>query len=640
MIWCLAVSGLTKTYGEGEDDTTVHALRDVTLGIERGDFVAVMGTSGSGKSTLMNILGCLDVPTSGRYVLDGVDVSTLDETDLAVVRNTRIGFVFQSFNLLPRTSAVRNVELPLVYAGVKSRDRRRRALEALEAVGLGNRVDHESSQLSGGQQQRVAIARAMVTDAPLMLADEPTGNLDSASTAEILGLLEEQSSRGSTIVLITHEDEVAARARARDRAARRRGHRRPSQRRHRRRVGRVIESTRIALRGIAANRMRSTLTMLGILIGVAAVILLVAVGSGSSAAVREQIEGLGTNTLTVLRTPTQFGGGGTQSRRIELTEQDIEDLSNPDLAPSIEQVAYTENASGNVTWEGTSVSPDQIIGTTANYPGVNNWEMATGSFFSESDVEGHAKVAVIGSSVATDLFGTSDPLGQEIKINGVTFDVVGVLAAKGSNGFQDQDSVVMAPVSAVEDSLIGRNADIANVTVQARSSDVMDEAQAEIESILNTNHGVTADESPFSVLNQATLLDTSTETNRVFTVLLGAVAGISLLVGGIGVMNIMLVTVTERTREIGIRKAVGARRYHVLSQFLVEAVLLTMLGGVLGVLAGVAASRFEIAGVQPVVEPYSIVLSFGVAVAIGLFFGIYPANRAATLRPIDALRYE
>jgi putative ABC transport system permease protein len=407
----------------------------------------------------------------------------------------------------------------------------------------------------------------------------------------------------------------------------------------------MIESTRIAIRGIRANRLRSMLTMLGILIGVGAVIVLVAVGSGSSAAVQEQIGQLGTNTLTVLRTPSFFGGGpegggATQSRRIELTEQDIDDLSNPDLAPSIAQVAYTESATGNVVWEGTSVAPDQLIGTTANYADVSNWTVAAGSFLTDNDIEQHNKVAVIGSSIATDLFGTVDPLGQTIKIDGVSFEVTGVLEAKGSNGFQDQDSVVMAPVSAVEDSLIGRNADIANLVVQAESQDVMDEAQAEIESILATNHDVTAEESPFQVLNQATLLDTSNETNRVFTVLLGAVAGISLLVGGIGVMNIMLVTVTERTREIGIRKAVGARRHHILGQFLVEAVLLTVLGGLLGVIAGLLASRFEIAGVEPVVEPYSIVVAFGVAVAIGLFFGIYPANRAATLRPIDALRYE
>jgi putative ABC transport system permease protein len=407
----------------------------------------------------------------------------------------------------------------------------------------------------------------------------------------------------------------------------------------------MIESTRIAIRGIRANRLRSMLTMLGILIGVGAVIVLVAVGSGSSAAVQEQIGQLGTNTLTVLRTPSFFGGGpegggATQSRRIELTEQDIDDLSNPDLAPSIAQVAYTESATGNVVWEGTSVAPDQLIGTTANYADVSNWTVAAGSFLTDNDIEQHNKVAVIGSSIATDLFGTVDPLGQTIKIDGVSFEVTGVLEAKGSNGFQDQDSVVMAPVSAVEDSLIGRNADIANLVVQAESQDVMDEAQAEIESILSTNHDVTAEESPFQVLNQATLLDTSNETNRVFTVLLGAVAGISLLVGGIGVMNIMLVTVTERTREIGIRKAVGARRHHILGQFLVEAVLLTVLGGLLGVIAGLLASRFEIAGVEPVVEPYSIVVAFGVAVAIGLFFGIYPANRAATLRPIDALRYE
>lgn len=410
------------------------------------------------------------------------------------------------------------------------------------------------------------------------------------------------------------------------------------------------ENVRIALDGILANRLRSSLTMLGILIGVSAVIILVAVGTGASVAVQSQIQGLGTNVITVL-TGGGFGGEGgghgnqpgTASTRIVLTEADVTAMESKTIAPDIAQVAPVVNAQATAVYEGETYTPETFVGTTANYSQIRNYPASSGRFFSPIDVAQRQKVAVLGTTVVSNLFGPEvSPIGASVRMGSATFRVIGVLVSKGSNGEQDQDSVVIAPLTAVQDSLTGNASTFDQITVQAVSQDRTAQAQAEIMSILASNNKLSIDQvgSSFRVLNQASLLQTSNASNRVFTVLLGAVAAISLLVGGIGVMNIMLVTVTERTHEIGIRKAIGARRSDILGQFLVESVLLSAIGGVMGVIVGLAGSRFRIVGVEPVVQLYSVVLALGVAVAVGVFFGLYPANRAASLRPIEALRYE
>jgi putative ABC transport system permease protein len=411
-----------------------------------------------------------------------------------------------------------------------------------------------------------------------------------------------------------------------------------------------LEGLRIALRGIAANRLRSALTVLGITIGVAAVIVLIAVGHGSAVAVQNRINSLGTNVLTIFSGGGfgGFGGGrqsriGTRSSFNSLTTKDVTALRNKTLAPDILTVSPVVNASVTATYGSASYSPSQFVGSTPTIFAARDYSIASGTLFTSQDELEHNKVVVLGQTVVANLFGSQNPIGQTIKLNGVNFLVIGVLQAKGTNGPQDQDDIAFAPLTAVQDSLAGGNT-ISQIIVQAKSSKSINAAQNEIYNVLASTHPSTSSSSSasssFRVLNQSSLLQASTSTSRTFTVLLGAVAAISLLVGGIGVMNIMLVSVTERTREIGIRKAIGAQRSDIVGQFLAESTLLSMLGGVAGVLAGIVGSRFTIVGVHPVVQVWSMVMAFAVAVGVGLFFGIYPANRAAMLRPIDALRYE
>ena len=402
------------------------------------------------------------------------------------------------------------------------------------------------------------------------------------------------------------------------------------------------ETLRTALAGLAANKLRSGLTVLGMTIGVGAVIVLIAVGNGSSKKVQSSIQALGTNTLTVMPGGGGFGPSSTSSSAsVSLTLDDAKALEDPTLAPDVSAASPVVNVQSPTLVNGsTSYQPSQTVGTTASYAKAQNYQASSGQFITDQQVNSRERVAVIGPTVASSLFSGQNPVGQTIQINGSSFRVIGVTKSKGSNGFQDSDDIVIVPVTAAQDVLSGYG-DISQIVVQAKSEQQLDAAQTEVTSILYDRLDVTDPTDPgFQVLNQGSILQASSSTSKVFTTLLGAVAAISLLVGGIGVMNIMLVSVTERTREIGIRKAVGARRAHILSQFLAEAVLVSVLGGLTGVAAGVIASRFEIAGVQPVIATYSIFLAFGAATAAGLFFGTYPAGRAAAMRPMEALRFE
>jgi putative ABC transport system permease protein len=405
----------------------------------------------------------------------------------------------------------------------------------------------------------------------------------------------------------------------------------------------VIEIIRVALAGLTANKLRSGLTILGLMIGVGSVIVLIAAGTGSSTAVENQIDALGSNVLLVTTGPIIGGLRRLQTSSTQLMLADAQALENRFEAPDVLSVSPVSSAGGvTLTYGGTTYTPSSFVGTTSSYEQARNYTMAAGSWFTGSDERSHHRVLVVGPTVASSLFGGGDPVGDTVQVNGTPYQVIGVTGSKGASGAVNQDDVAIAPLSAVQDTLTGYRS-ISQIIVQAISRQALGAAQNEVTNILNTLNPPTpgsASTSNFNVINQSSILQTSAASSKVFTTLLGEVAAISLLVGGIGVMNIMLVSVTERTREIGIRKAVGARRSDILVQFLVEAVLVSLLGGLAGVVAGVVGSQFKIAGVQPVIAPYSIGLAFGAAVLTGLFFGTYPAGRAAALRPIEALRFE
>ena len=428
-------------------------------------------------------------------------------------------------------------------------------------------------------------------------------------------------------------------------------------------MSRFVEAARFAVRGVTGNKMRSALTTLGILIGVAAVIILVAVGTGSSAAVQAQISSLGSNTLTVSSSQggtggrggfgggfPGFGGGGgsstvdtgTKTRIAQLTVDDAAALLSRTQAPDVLSVAPTVSASSvTATYTGASHSVSTFTGTTPSYLRNDNLSVRAGTAFTDSDYTAHRRVALLGTTVAKDLAGGTglSIVGKVVQFNGIEFTVLGVLTEKGSTGPQDQDDRVIAPLTAVQDTLTGYGS-ISSISVKATSAETVASAITQVTEILDARHKVTSSTADFTVSSASSFLAAATSSNKTFTVLLASVAAISLLVGGIGVMNIMLVTVTERTREIGIRKAIGAQKFDIVTQFLLEAILLSVFGGLMGVIVGLVGSRFDIVGVTPVVAPYSVFLAFGVSMVVGLFFGLYPANRAASLRPIDALRYE
>ncbi|RBP74159.1 MacB family efflux pump subunit [Marinobacter nauticus] len=638
----IELHGITRSFGEGE--LAVPVLKGIDLKIWPGEFVAIMGPSGSGKSTLMNILGCLDQPSAGQYRFNGRDVSALDRDELALLRRDAFGFVFQSYNLLPGMTARENVEIPAIYAGMAPAERHARAERLLTGLGLGERLSHRPAQLSGGQQQRVSIARALMNGGQLIFADEPTGALDSKSSQEVIRLLTDLSEQGHTIILITHDPDVATVARRQIRIAdgeivEDTGAEVPSvpmpaadqNGRRRSRLGDWQEALKSAVRSLHSNLFRTALTLLGIVIGVASVITMLAIGEGARKDVVDRISTMGSDLLLVRPGgPDQRGGRWSVTTLVPSDFKAINEIEGV-LA------AIPELTGGQTLRYSNRDHSAEINATSFRFPVARQWPVVEGTFFSAQDEASYAAVAVLGKTTANALFPDESPLGKHLMVNNVLFQVIGVMDEKGASPMgQDQDDVVFVPYTTGSLRIFGQT-HLRNITVAVADIDRMDEIEALIHDTLMARHGI----EDFTIRNMASLIETISETQNTLTWLLGSIAAISLLVGGIGVMNIMLVSVTERTREIGIRMATGARAWNILQQFLTEAWLVSAIGGLIGVVIGIAATRIIGSLGTPIhMTLLPMALAFGCAFATGLLFGFLPARKAAHLDPVHALASE
>ena len=811
----IRVENLTKTYHLGEIDVPV--LKGVSFTIQRGEMVALMGASGSGKTTLMNILGCLDRPSSGEFWLDGQEMSQLTPNERALVRTAKLGFVFQSFNLLARTTAVKNVIMPLDYSPTRPSHHaaHNRAIELLQRIGLGERLDHEPSQMSGGQQQRVAIARSLVNQPALILADEPTGNLDSHTSVEILRMFQKLNESGITVILVTHDTKVSSFAHRTIRIAdgliesdgvsqsvavpvphehsdsngssggspifpagihggngatngngfaNGNGHddsnghshvhevvkqaaksapnleaganvgvavlpaspanvstqaatlnrlqaveavdeesenleTKASIKRHHIAIASMMPPTlRTALGALKRNVMRSALTALGIIIGVGAVIAMVEIGQGSKSAIQATIASMGANSLLVQSGAATSGGVSFGSGSVlTLTPQDSDEIAL--RCPAVEAVAPIVRARAQVIYGNHNWVPMYILGSTPQYLVTRDWEqMDDGTMFTDKDVASGERVCIVGQTIVRELFEGNSPLGKDIRVQNVSMRVVGVLSRKGANTFgMDQDDIVIAPWTTIKYRVAGNSAQNVNqsaattatsgsssstttvntlsnlypgaealypaqsptqaadtpqnarfsnvdqIMVKGHTAAEIPAAIDQITDLLRERHRIRGDESDdFNIRDMTEITKAMTSTSDLMGGLLLAVALISLFVGGVGIMNIMLVSVTERTREIGLRMAVGARTFHILWQFLIEAVVLCLFGGAIGILMGRGASflvRMTMHWPTQISVP-AIIAAFVVSVTVGIVFGFYPAWKASRLDPIEALRYE
>lgn len=648
----LVLKEVSRIFPSGDQE--IRALDNITLTVYPGEFLAVMGQSGSGKSTLMNVIGCLDKPTSGSYSVRGREVSGLSRDELAALRRETFGFIFQRYNLLPTVTALENVEIPAVYAGTKKTERFSRAKKLLENLGIGDRINHHPTQLSGGQQQRVAIARALINDPPIILADEPTGALDSKSGAEVIKLLKELNATGRTILLITHDQKVAENA---NRVV----HIADGKITHEDTITKsspiILKETKatkepslslndpgsfamlrmanealsMAFRALRVNIFRTALTLLGIIIGVASVVAMLAIGNGSKQKILDQISAMGTHLLYVR--PGAPGIRGADDP-ITLTLEDVKGIEEID---NVAVVVPARNGRATMRYGNIDyASSAQSVG--AGLPFVRDWPVAEGSFFNNRDIKTRAAVAVLGKTVKDILFPDgSNPVGSYMLIKNIPFEIIGIMTPKGASAHgTDQDNVVFIPVTTGIARLFGMNF-LSSMTIRVENLDQINDTQKAITAFLIEQHNT----EDFRIRNMESIISTVTETQNTLTVLLGTIAAISLLVGGIGVMNIMLVSVTERTREIGIRMAAGARMRDILLQFNIEAIVVCAVGGVLGVLAGFAVGTVaESFGMSAVFSAGPALLAFASAFATGVIFGYLPARKAARLDPVVALASE
>ena len=637
----IEIEKLNKYFGTGENQA--HILKDINLSIDQGDFVAIIGASGSGKSTLMNIIGCLDTASTGVCRIDGKETIAMNADELSDLRQRKFGFIFQRYNLLAALNANENVALPAVYAGMPSRERKARADALLDKLGLKEKTQNRPNQLSGGQQQRVSIARALMNGGEIILADEPTGALDSKSGETVLEILQYLHREGHTIIMVTHDPNIAATAsrviEIKDGRIIKDERQQPYQHQQKLTKGeyraprfwdQLVESFKMATSAIMAHKLRALLTMLGIVIGIASVISVVALGRGTQQQVLSNINSLGTNTMTIMN------GTGFGERRANLTKNlTVSDAELLNKQGVVDSTTPSSNLSATVIYGNTNVT-GSVNGVGEQYLNVKGMKMVSGRFFNANEVKEAAQVVVIDANTQKDLGIIAPVEGKVILVDKKPLKIIGL--AEESNNMHQTSLKLWTPYTTLMQRISGEK-HIDSLTVKVKDEVESQTAEKSVISLLSAKHG----KKDFFIMNSDTIKQTITSTTNTLTLLISSIALISLVVGGIGVMNIMLVSVTERTKEIGVRMAIGAKQRNILQQFLIEAILICLLGGVIGILlAGTIITLFNTLGsnFKMLLSLESVVLAVFFSTLIGVVFGYMPAKNASKLNPIVALSQE